>query len=233
MGEFQLCDRIIDARDGHGGVADQAVGCDRAVVVGQEGVVGADHRAVDLAIGDGLDEARCEDRREENLGIEAVLVLLAQALLGITGTFGRAAVLVVVGGAPPSAPFEIGLQSLLYRHNLSFWTKNHIGIPTSECKTQTSPQASKKRRSLRSIIFDVENKFKSLSRKKYVKKYGFETGSANGNQTFRKEVLIKYRYTIHLLIVVVAGMIYACCLLLVCTLIIFDVENNQGHRMNR
>src|SRR3712207_9194688 len=44
-------------------------------------------------------EAAGEHRREEDLGVDAVLVLFTQALLGIARPLGRRAVGVVVGGA--------------------------------------------------------------------------------------------------------------------------------------
>ena len=97
---LELRHGVLDTGDGNHGVADEPIGGYRVEVLGQEGVVGLDHREVDLGVDDALEEAGGEDGREEDFGVDAVLVLLAEALLGGAGAGGGGAVLVVVGHAP-------------------------------------------------------------------------------------------------------------------------------------
>ena len=85
MRELDLGDRVVDVAHRCDRVADEAIGGDGAVVVREPGVVRADHRAVHVAIGDPLEEPRGEHRREQHLGVDTVLVLLAETLLGGAG----------------------------------------------------------------------------------------------------------------------------------------------------
>ena len=97
--EFKLFHSVVYAAHRHYGVADEPVGGDRAVVFGEEGVVGPDHGAVYLGVGYALQEASHEHRREEHFGVYAVQVLLSQTLIGRACAFGGAAVGVEVGAA--------------------------------------------------------------------------------------------------------------------------------------
>ena len=90
--ELHLGDRVVDVADRRDRVADEPVGRDRAVVVREPRVVGPQHRPVDLAVGDALEEAGREHGREEHLGVDAVLVLLPEPLLGRARAVVRRAV---------------------------------------------------------------------------------------------------------------------------------------------
>ena len=80
---LHLGDRVVDIGDRDDPHADQAVGRDRAIFLAEPVVVAADDRLVDLVMRDVAPEDRPRDhRREQDLGVHAVLVLLADALLG-------------------------------------------------------------------------------------------------------------------------------------------------------
>ncbi len=84
-----LGDRVVDIGDRDDAHADQAVGRDRAIFLGEPVVVAADHRLVDLVMADVAPEHRPRDhRREQDLGVHAVAVLLLDALLGRAGAGG-------------------------------------------------------------------------------------------------------------------------------------------------
>ena len=76
-------------------VADEAVGRDRAVV-GEPVVVRLHHRQVRVVVGDLLEEAAGEDGHEEQLGVDAVFVLLVQTLHAVAGAVGARAVVLEV-----------------------------------------------------------------------------------------------------------------------------------------
>ena len=96
---FQLRDGVVDARHRHHAGGDEPVRRNGAVVLGEERVVGLDHGEVDLAVLDSLEKPGGEDRREQHLAVDAVLVLLPQALSGVPGAGGTAPVVVEVGAA--------------------------------------------------------------------------------------------------------------------------------------
>ena len=93
----QLRDRVVDARHRHERVADQPVGRHRRVL-GEPGVVGLHHRQVRVLVRDVLEEPHREHRREQQLGVDAVLVLLTQPLQPVARPIGARPV-VVEGGA--------------------------------------------------------------------------------------------------------------------------------------
>src|SRR5579859_3179577 len=97
MGPLEFRRGVLDAADRHERIADEAVGGDGAVVLSQECVVRLHHRQVRLAVRDPPDEPGREDRREEHLGVDAVAVLLLQALDSAAGTLLRVAVPVEIG----------------------------------------------------------------------------------------------------------------------------------------
>ena len=81
MSELDFGHRVIDVADGRDRVTDEAIGGNRAVVIGQPRVVGTNHCPIYVGILDAFEKARCEHRWEQHLGIEAVFVLFTQALL--------------------------------------------------------------------------------------------------------------------------------------------------------
>jgi len=93
---FQLADRVVDAAHRDERVPDQTVGRGCAVVLGQPRVVRLHHRHVGVAIGDLLEEPAGEHRREQQLGVEAVFVLLLEPLDAVAGPGGARAVVVEV-----------------------------------------------------------------------------------------------------------------------------------------
>ena len=115
---LHLGDRVIDIGDRDDPHADQTVGRDGAIFLAEPVVVAADHGLVDLVMRDVAPEHRPRDhRREQDLGVDAVLVLLADALLRAAGA-GRvgdleAEGLPCAGGAPGAQIEEIGLQQRL------------------------------------------------------------------------------------------------------------------------
>ncbi len=115
---LHLGDRIIDIGDRDDPHADQTIGRDGAIFLAEPVVVAADHGLIDLVMRDVAPEHRPRDhRREQHLGVEPVLVLLADALLGAAGA-GRVGDLEAEGlprpGRPAGAQVEkIGLQQRL------------------------------------------------------------------------------------------------------------------------
>ena len=113
---LHLGDRVIDIGDRDDPHADQPIRRDGAVFLAEPVVVAADHGLVDLVMRDVAPEHRPRDhRREQDLGVDAVLVLLADALLGAAGA-GRVGDLEAEGlprpgGAPGAQIEEIGLQA--------------------------------------------------------------------------------------------------------------------------
>ena len=86
---LHLGDRVIDIGDRDDTHANETVGRDGAILLGEPVVVAADHRLVDLVMGDIAPEDGAGDhRREQHLGVHAVLVLLADALLRRAGAGG-------------------------------------------------------------------------------------------------------------------------------------------------
>ena len=84
-----LGDRVVDIGDRDDAHADQAVGRDSAIFLGEPVVVAADHRLIDLVMADVAPEDGTRDhRREQHLGVHAVTVLLLDALLGRAGAGG-------------------------------------------------------------------------------------------------------------------------------------------------
>ena len=84
-----LGDRVLDIGDRHDAHADQPVGGDRAIFLGEPVVVAADHGLVDLVMADVAPEDGPRDhRREQDFGVEPVLVLFLDALLGRAGAGG-------------------------------------------------------------------------------------------------------------------------------------------------
>ena len=86
---LHLGDRVVDIGDRDHPHADQPVGRDRAIFLGEPVVVAADHRLVDLVMRDVAPEDGPGDHRcEQDLGVHAVLVLLLDPLLGRAGAGG-------------------------------------------------------------------------------------------------------------------------------------------------
>ena len=86
---LHLGDRVVDIGDRDDPHADQTVGRDGAIFFGEPVVVAADHRLVDFVMRDVAPEDGPGDhRREQDLGVHAVLVLLLDALLGRAGAGG-------------------------------------------------------------------------------------------------------------------------------------------------
>ncbi len=86
---LHLGDRVLGVGDRHDAEADQPVGRDRAIFLGEPFVIGANHRLVGLVMADIAPEHRARDhRREQHFGVEPVLVLLADALFGRAGAGG-------------------------------------------------------------------------------------------------------------------------------------------------
>ena len=86
---LHLGDGVFDVGDRHDAHADQAVGGDRAIFLGEPVVVATDDGFVDLVMGDVAPENRAGDHGgEQDLGVEPVLVLLAHALLRTAGAGG-------------------------------------------------------------------------------------------------------------------------------------------------
>ena len=80
---LHLGDRVVDIGDRNDPHADETVGRHGAVFFGEPVVVAADHRLVDLVMRDVAPEDGARDhRREQDLGVHAVLVLLPDPLLG-------------------------------------------------------------------------------------------------------------------------------------------------------
>ena len=95
----ELGQGIVEPAGGDHRIGDQPLGRHRAVVLRQEVVKGADHRHVGLPVLDVLDEPADEDGRVENLGVDAVAVLLGQPLPGVPRARHRRAVRLPVGAA--------------------------------------------------------------------------------------------------------------------------------------
>ena len=115
---LHLGDRVVDIGDRDHPHADQPVGRDRAIFLAEPVVVAADHRLVDLVMRDVAPEHGARDhRREQHLGVHAVLVLLPDALLGAAGAGGvgdlEAEGLPGARGAAGAQIEEIGLQQRL------------------------------------------------------------------------------------------------------------------------
>ena len=93
---LHLGDGVLGAGDGDDRVADETVGRDRAVVLGEERVVGAHHRQVRVLVGDVLDVAADEHGWVQHLGVDPVEVLLTEPLRGVAGPGDGCAVVVPV-----------------------------------------------------------------------------------------------------------------------------------------
>ena len=116
----QLGQRRVDAAYRDYGVADEAIGSDRTEVLREEDVERVDHRGIDRSIADSFEEPRGKHRREQDFGVDAVGVLLAQALRGITGTFGRRAIGIPVAGVAETDRTAAGDVRPVVQHRLSF-----------------------------------------------------------------------------------------------------------------
>ena len=77
---LQLVHGIINVGDGNDTHANQSLGCVGTVFLGQPVVIRADDRFVRVVISDAAPEARPHVAGEQHLGINAVFVLLLQAL---------------------------------------------------------------------------------------------------------------------------------------------------------
>ena len=115
---LHLGDRVVDIGDRNDPHADEAVGRYGAIFLGEPVVVAADHCFVDFVMGDIAPEDGAGDhRREQDLGVHAVLVLLPDALLGRAGAGGvgdlEAKGLPGSLGAAGAQIEEIGLQQRL------------------------------------------------------------------------------------------------------------------------
>src|SRR5262249_40141107 len=100
---LELADRVGDAGPGDNAQADEAVGCDGAVVLGEEVVVPADHGTVGVVVADAAPEGRPGAAGEEPRGGVAVLALPPQPLLG--GAGARRGLVVLADRAPAVASF--------------------------------------------------------------------------------------------------------------------------------
>jgi len=123
---LHLGDGVLGVGDRHDAHADQAVGGNRTVFLGEPIVVAADHRFVDLVVGDVAPEHRAGDhRREQHLGVDTVLVLLLDPLFRATGAGGIGDLetkgLPGAFGAAGAQIEEIGFEQWL--------TLDHQGVP--------------------------------------------------------------------------------------------------------
>ena len=86
---LHLGDRVFGVADRHDAETDQTVGRDGAIFLGEPVVIGADDGLVGVVMRDVAPEHGARDhRRKQDLGVEPVLVLLLNALLGRAGTGG-------------------------------------------------------------------------------------------------------------------------------------------------
>src|SRR5262249_41120873 len=78
-----LGDRVLDTGDGHDTHAEQPVGSDGAIFLGEPVIVAADDRLIDLVMADVPPEPRPRTYcREQDFGVEPIFVLLFDTLLG-------------------------------------------------------------------------------------------------------------------------------------------------------
>jgi len=123
---LHLGDGILRVRDRHDTEPDQTVRSYGTILLGEPVVIGADHRLVRIVMADVAPEHRARDhRREQDFGVEPVLVLLLDALLGGAGAGGvgdfQAERLPGALGAAGAQIEEIGLEERL--------TLDHLGVP--------------------------------------------------------------------------------------------------------